>query len=284
MPPWIAIRYFARVSHYPESKVREISVGIRIDVNEGLSFTGIEEVNSLINRGGKVTSVEPGGAIMRKLGENGENVRLTLSGCEMKVMVDDSRVASSPQSLEHDRLYQQGSDTISPYMQLANRVSQSAEVQKARDELTRGIDLLNQAIAINPANWSAYWIIGKAHQSLGNSEDACDAFGKSYGLQKENADVAREYMLECLNLGRADKGIVVARHAVSLKPDDAGLMANLSLALLIGGKLDDASETVTKALAMEPDDKITHNLKEMISDVQAGRKAQPSKLADLDAK
>jgi len=60
--------------------VREIGVGIRIDENEGLSFNGIEEVNGLINRGGIVTSIEPGGAIMRKLGEDDDNVRLMLSG------------------------------------------------------------------------------------------------------------------------------------------------------------------------------------------------------------
>ena len=60
--------------------MREIGVGIRIDENEGLSFNGIEEVNGLINRGGIVTSIEPGGAIMRKLGEDDDNVRLMLSG------------------------------------------------------------------------------------------------------------------------------------------------------------------------------------------------------------
>ena len=204
--------------------MREVGVGIRIDVNNGLSFNGIEEVNSLINRGGKVTSIEPGGAIMQKLGEDDENVQLTLSGCEMKVIVDDSDVASSPQTLEHNRLYQEGCDLISPYMQLVDRDSQSADPQKTNEELERGIALLNQAISINPANWSAYWIVGKAHQSQGNSEEACEAFGKSYGLQKGNADVAREYMIECLNLGRADKGIGAARHALTLKPDEAGLV------------------------------------------------------------
>jgi len=76
--------------------VKEIDVGIRIDVEDGLSFTGIEVVNGLINCGATVTSIEPGGAVMRKLGENDENVRLTLSGCDMKVVLDDKGVASSP--------------------------------------------------------------------------------------------------------------------------------------------------------------------------------------------
>ncbi len=262
--------------------MREIGVGIRIDINEGLSFSGIEEVNGLINCGGKVTSIEPGGALMQKLDGDGANAGWTLSGCEMKVIVDDSGVDSSPQTLKHNRLFQEGSDLISPYMQLVNRDSKATDSSDARKTLERGIELLTQAISINPANWSAYWIIGKAHQSLGNSEDACDAFGKSYELQKGNADVAREYMFECLNLGRADRGIAAARHAAMLRPDDAGLVANLALALLIGGKLDEAAETITKALAMAPTDEISRNLKQMIADVQAGRKAQPSTMADLD--
>lgn len=264
--------------------MRTIGVGIRIDVNEGLSFTGIEEVNSLINCGGVVTSVEPGGAIMRKLGEEDGKVCLTLSGCEMKVIVDDSAVESSPKTLEHKRLYQEGSGLIAPYMQLVDRDSPPAASQTARGELERGIDLLNQAVAIYPANWAACWVIGKAYQALGDSENACEAFGKSFGLQKGNPDVAREYMFECLNLSRADKAIAAARHAVSLKPDDAGLLANLALALLIGGKLDEAADSITRAMAIAPHDEISQNLKVRIADVRCGRRPQPSKLADLNAK
>lgn len=262
--------------------MREIGVGIRIDVTEGITFSGIEEVNGLLNRGGKVKSIEPGSAIMRRLGEDGENVRLTLSGCEIKVIVDDSEVESSPKSLEHNHLYQEGSGLIWPYIQLIDRESQSVDSQNAHELLQRGIELLYQAIAINPANWSAYWIIGKAQQVLGNSEDACIAFGKSYGLQKGNPDVAREYMFECLNLGWADKGIAAARHAVVLKPEDPGLVANLALALLIGGKLDEAAQTIATALTMAPQDEISRNLKQVIAEVQTGQRAQPVKLSDLN--
>ena len=72
--------------------MKEIGVGIRIDPETGISSTGIDEVNQLIKRGAIVISIEPGGAIMRKLGEDAEDVRLTLSGCEMKVILDDSKV------------------------------------------------------------------------------------------------------------------------------------------------------------------------------------------------
>lgn len=87
-------------------------------------------------------------------------------------------------------------------------------------------------------------------------------------------------MFECLNLEEVDKAVAAARQAVALKPDDAGLLANLSLALLIGGTLDEAAE---KSLAIAPDDEITRNLKRAIEDVRSGRRAQPRSLADLEA-
>ena len=70
--------------------MREIEVGVRIDMHEGLSFFGTEEVNDLLRQGGRVVAVEPGGAIMRKLGEEAENVRLTLSGFSLKVKIEDA--------------------------------------------------------------------------------------------------------------------------------------------------------------------------------------------------
>ncbi|MGH7173960.1 MAG: hypothetical protein ACRELG_27090 [Gemmataceae bacterium] len=70
--------------------MREIDVGVRIDRHEGISFFGTEEINDLLRRGGRVVAVEPGGAIMRKLGEDAENVRLTLSGFSLKVKIEDA--------------------------------------------------------------------------------------------------------------------------------------------------------------------------------------------------
>ena len=69
--------------------MREVEVGIRIDMHEGLQFFGTEEVNELLARGGRVVAFEPGGALMRRIGEDGENVRLTLSGFSLKVVVDE---------------------------------------------------------------------------------------------------------------------------------------------------------------------------------------------------
>jgi hypothetical protein len=70
--------------------MREIEVGIRVDIHEGLFFFGTEEVNDLLRQGGRVIALEPGGAIMRKLGEEAGNVHLTLSGFSLKVKIEDA--------------------------------------------------------------------------------------------------------------------------------------------------------------------------------------------------
>ena len=68
----------------------EVEVGIRVDQHRGLHFFGAEELNELIQKGGRVVAIEPGGAIMRKLGEEGGDMRLTLSGFSLKAKVEEA--------------------------------------------------------------------------------------------------------------------------------------------------------------------------------------------------
>jgi len=196
----------------------------------------------------------------------------------------DAIVGRGPNALspdDHNRVYQAGCDLIAPYMPLHNRESRSARSSKARQEVERGIKLLTFITQANPANWNAHWIIGKGYQAIGNSEAACDSFRASFDIQKHNPDVAREYMFECLNLGRSKDGVDAARHAVSLQPGNPGLLANLGLALLIAADLDAAEQAVNQALVADPKDGITKNVAQMIRDVKSGRKPQPNRIADL---
>jgi len=260
--------------------MQEIRVGIRITA-EGLQFFGIEKVNGLINRGGKVVSVAGGSAVMQKLGEDESNVQLSLSGCDLCVNIDDEPVKWSAESQEHDRLYKEGAALIDPYMKLAGRETKPAETPEAQDEIERGIEQLQAALQINPANWAACWITGKAYQALDRSEEACDSFKQAYGLEKSNPDVAREYVLECLKLGRTEPAVHAARHAVGLVPDNAGLVANLGLALLIHGDLEEAQKTINQSLELNPEDQITHNLQRILNEIQNGERPQPERLSDL---
>jgi tetratricopeptide (TPR) repeat protein len=251
-----------------------------------VKFFGLEEVNELIACGAKVVSIQAGGAYLQKLGEEGagedELVRLVLTGGELKVLLDESEVRYDSLTDKHNDLFEQGSDLIRPYMQLVGSEYSPADSEQAREELERGISLLRQSIAIHPENWSAYWIIGKAYQALNDVQQAYQAFLQAFELCKTNPDVAREYMFEALKLGKAENGIKAAQHAVSLKQDNAGLVANLALAYFIGGQLDDALKAVEHSLAISPEDQITKNLKDYIEAVKEGRMPQPKTLLEMD--
>jgi Flp pilus assembly protein TadD len=91
-------------------------------------------------------------------------------------------------------------------------------------------------------------------------------------------------MYECLQIGKPDKAIVAARHAVRVKPDDAGLHANLALALLLAARLPEAAAAIDEALRLAPQDEISGNLRRLITAVQTGRAAQPKSLAELEGR
>ena len=63
-------------------------VGVRVTQNVGVSFFGIDDVNAMLREGKKITAVEPGDALFQKIGEDQSNVRLTLSGFTIKVILE----------------------------------------------------------------------------------------------------------------------------------------------------------------------------------------------------
>ncbi len=171
----------------------------------------------------------------------------------------------------HDEYYQKGSNLIQPFMVLHKNEIKSPQKKKIKE----GIIYLDAVTKINPENWAAFWIKGKGYQALTDSSSAYAEFKSSYFIQKENPDVAREFMIECLNLGKADEGVIVATEAMTLKPDDSGLIANAALALLIRGDLGEALRYIDKAISLDPSDEINRNVKFFIEEVRSGKMKQP---------
>jgi len=68
--------------------VSTLVVGIRMTKEAGLSFFGLDEVNAALKEGKQVAALEPGDALFQKVAEDGEHVRLTLSGFTIKVVVE----------------------------------------------------------------------------------------------------------------------------------------------------------------------------------------------------
>lgn len=160
----------------------------------------------------------------------------------------------------------------------------NADSRKAQKDIQTGIAKLKQVVELNPQNWAAYWVMGKGYQALGDHQNAYESFKASWGIHKENADVAREYMVECLNLGRGSEGVTLAEQALTLESNEPGLIANYGLALLIDGQLDSAENQVQRSLQIDNTDKVTKNLQRIIGEVKSGKRPRPTKFGDLVGK
>jgi tetratricopeptide (TPR) repeat protein len=191
-------------------------------------------------------------------------------------------VAPVSNDAEHNQYVKQAGDLITPYMRIQGVPEKPTNSGKARADINRGMVLLQAVLVYNPTNWSSWWVLGKAHQALGEAEKACDAFGKSYAIQKENPDVAREYMFECLEIGRIVEAISAAEHAVILSPQDAGLYANLALAYTLASRITDAQSAIGKSLQIDPNDKISLTLRRIVREIADGKRKQPRTMRELE--
>ncbi|MCW1912182.1 tetratricopeptide repeat protein [Luteolibacter sp. GHJ8] len=181
---------------------------------------------------------------------------------------------------EHDEVFKRATDLISPLTKMHGR--QDSFPEGRRQSLFSGIADLHAVTAYNPQNWAAFWFKGKAYQALGNKDAAKREFQASFALEKQNPDVAREYGISCSELGLVDEAVLAAKHALELKPEDAGLKANLALALLLAGKISDAKETIAESLKASPYDPISKSVERVIGEVISGKRKQPRFVADLE--
>jgi Flp pilus assembly protein TadD len=203
----------------------------------------------------------------------------SLVGCSKNI--DPTPLPTISNVDEQNSVYQEACDLIDPYLRLHGAKSRGID-NAARSKIARGIALLGVVTRYSPSNWSAYWICGKGYQTLGDSPAACDAFKMAFDIQKKNPDVAREYMFECLILGRGAEGLHAARLAVEINPSDSGLHANLALAHLVSGDAISALKAVDEALLLDPSDAISRNVKKVTQQIIDGKRSMPKKLGDLE--
>lgn len=150
-------------------------------------------------------------------------------------------------------------------------------------DLNEAIAKLDRALSIFPKNWAAYWYRGRAYSLLGNHAAAKKSYLAARALEPTKAAVGRELTNECIDLGDLAEALVVAAATVKLSPQDAGLMSNLALALLLNGHVDEAYEKGAEALRLDPHDPITSKLLIAVYEVKTGKRPMPKKLEDLNA-
>jgi tetratricopeptide (TPR) repeat protein len=186
----------------------------------------------------------------------------------------------APDQSRHDQLYKQACALIDGLILLHDEEPAELTAERRR-RLHEAIPLFEEVVRINPGNWAAMWLLGKVCQRLEELERGLAWFARAHHINPGQPDVAREASLAAMDLGRPGEAVAFCERAVEALPDDAGLVANLALALLFSGKPVEAQEVAADALRRDPADAITAQLVTIIGEVVAGTRPCPHHMRDL---
>lgn len=175
---------------------------------------------------------------------------------------------------EYEALWAKASDLLLPYFGPHNRPKTAEDIAK----VARARDALDRITSLGSATWRPWWLLGVARRLLRDREGAYAAFARAYGMAPDEIEVGRNLGMECITLGYAQEAIAVTAAMVRIWPDNAGLIANHALALLIGSDLDGALREIENAAQLDPNDEITLNLRKLIDNVRTGRVKAPSRM------
>jgi tetratricopeptide (TPR) repeat protein len=180
----------------------------------------------------------------------------------------------------HNDLYKQACGLIEGLILLDDRpVAELNAVNRKR--LMDSIGLFEEVVSINPGNWAAMWLLGKVYQRLGDEACRLEWFTRAYRLKPDQPDVAREAALAAMDAGQPEAAVGYCQSAIAASPDDAGLHANLAVALLFSGKPAVARTVAAEALRRDPADQITARIVALIDGVLAGKRPCPHHVRDL---
>ncbi len=190
------------------------------------------------------------------------------------------RTDPDPDNTRHNELYQRASDLSYDLILLDDRPPVELD-EAARQRLTTSIGLYEEVVSINPGNWAAMWLLGKVYQRLEDSARSLEWFARAHRVNPDQPDVAREASIAAMNADRPADAIPFCERALQVEPDNAGLRANLALALLFCERLEEARDAVADALRRDPSDAITQTLSRIIGEVIAGTRPRPHHVRDL---
>lgn len=167
------------------------------------------------------------------------------------------------QRAEQNRAYEEAAGIVKKEMPLDPRADSAPAGWLLRRKLARALALLERVVQLNPANWSAHWLMGKVHLRLRNSDAAFSCFERAHQANPAQPEIAREASRAAMDIGLHDAALDFAQRAVQMDPNNAGLRANLALACLIAGRIPDAELAASQAVAGDPTDEAFRKLKAM---------------------
>jgi len=182
---------------------------------------------------------------------------------------------------EHNHTFEQAVELIKSEIILDGRPHASGLDQPLRSKLERALELFARVLELNSENWSAMWLVGKVYQRLSDYSAAFASFVQADKVHPLQPDVLREASICAMYMGRSEEAILYARNALECQPTNRGLHANLALAFLLAGRVDEAKITIDKATAGSADT-IAQTLGRMIDHFIAVGRKPPNTTAALE--
>ena len=138
--------------------------------------------------------------------------------------------------------------------------------------VTLAFDWARKAVAADPQEYNAHWVLGDAYQAKGEPQQALASYEKALALNPNDPELLQDYGAWILPAaGRAAEGIALVEKAMRLNPrHPERYFGNLALNLYLVGRYDDAIEMVRRM--SEP--RFDHRLYLAAAYGQVGRAAE----------
>ena len=121
-----------------------------------------------------------------------------------------------------------------------------------RGQTERGIELLRQALKLEPRQPLAHRDLGNAFQQLRRFEEALASYDKALALKSDLADAHNNRGIALAGLHRLDEALISYGRAIALKPDYAQAYNNRGTVLADQKRAAEALADFSQAIALDP--------------------------------
>lgn len=114
------------------------------------------------------------------------------------------------------------------------------------------IELISQAIQIEPNAPSFHSNLGVAYQGLGRLEEAASCYARALALRPDHVDALNNQGVVLQALGQSEAALANFERSLKLRPNHAETVTNAAISLRVLGRLGEAEAMLRRALKLQP--------------------------------
>ena len=191
-----------------------------------------------------------------------ENLDVLKTGTKISVISKNSQEPPKGQLQSLVNLYVQGQyhETLTKASQLLKEFPKSINLYNiigssnhSLGQLEEAIEAYTKALSIKPDYAAAHYNIGASFREQGKLGKAIAAYTKALSIKPDYFEAYNNMGITFSEQGKVEKAIEAYTKALSIKPDYAEAYNNMGNSLEEQGKLEEAIEAYNKAISIKPD-------------------------------